>query len=53
MKLNPKSREERKDNFREPDESGPSDTLLGKKKTSLDYYCEANPEAPECRMYDI
>ena len=24
----------------------------GKKKNSLELYCEANPEADECRVYD-
>lgn len=53
MKLNSQSKEAREDNFRKPEESGPVNTLLGKKKTSLDYYCEMNPDASECRMYDI
>lgn len=51
MKLNPKSSSDRKE--KDIEETGPSSTLLGKKKTSLDYYCEANPDAPECRIYDV
>lgn len=55
MKLNSKSSSSEKENNNSLDieETGPSSILLGKKKTSLDYYCEINPEAPECRMYDI